>query len=180
MTQLLVKDTKFEFNGKSFELIKKALTNPPLLAHANFNLPFRLYCDASHYQIGYCLCRLQNGEERVILYGSRTLTERERHYTTTEPEAMACWYAIRELRPFLLGQEFEVITDHESLKCLLTAKSLQGRLLRWALDLQQYLSFQIVHRSGHQHGNADGLSRIKIADEYAHPNIRVINKPPTY
>ena len=37
-------------------------------------------------------------------------------------------------------------------------KNIQGMLARWLAKLQQF-HFDIVHRPGAQHGNADGLSR---------------------
>ena len=37
-------------------------------------------------------------------------------------------------------------------------KNIQGMLARWLAKLQQF-HFEIIHRPGAQHGNADGLSR---------------------
>ena len=40
----------------------------------------------------------------------------------------------------------------------MNVKDATGRLARWSLLLQQY-NFEIVHRPGKEHNNADSLSR---------------------
>lgn len=58
----------------AFQSLKHALTNPPIVAHPKFSLPFLLYTDASHTCIGSVLAQVQNGKEHVIAYSSHTLT----------------------------------------------------------------------------------------------------------
>ena len=50
-----------------------------------------------------------------------------------------------------------VRTDHAALVWLKNLKNIQGMLSRWLAKLQQF-HFEIIHRPGMQHGNADGLS----------------------
>lgn len=54
---------------------------------------------------------------------------------------------------------FTIITDHASLKWLMTLKDLNGRLARWSLQLQIY-DFQIEHKKGSENIVADMLSRV--------------------
>ncbi|CAC5407329.1 unnamed protein product [Mytilus coruscus] len=51
----------------------------------------------------------------------------------------------------------QVYTDNITLRWIDTIKNIQGRLGRWALELQGY-DFQIMHRPG-KNNNADALSR---------------------
>ena len=44
----------------------------------------------------------------------------------------------------------------------LTTKDLTGRLVRWALELQD---FNFVYRPGHANADTDGLSRLPADDE---------------
>ena len=55
----------------------------------------------------------------------------------------------------LLHRTFTVVTEHRALMALQTSRKLNGRLMRWALALQDY-TVKIVH--GNKHQNADGLS----------------------
>ncbi|VDH93329.1 Hypothetical predicted protein [Mytilus galloprovincialis] len=64
----------------------------------------------------------------------------------------------RNVRMYLYGHQFTVITDHNPLRWLMTIKNPSGRLARWSLALQEY-DLTIEYRAGKLHGNADGLSR---------------------
>ena len=102
--------------------------------------------------------QVQDNVEVVIGYWGRNFSAAEKNYSTSEREALAVVQGIKAFRPYLYGRHFTVHTDHHALKWLMSIKDPEGRLARWALSLQQY-SFDIQHRSGKSHGNADGLSR---------------------
>lgn len=50
----------------AFDTLKKALTEAPILAYPDFNLPFLLATDASNDAIGMVLGQKQNGRSVVI------------------------------------------------------------------------------------------------------------------
>jgi hypothetical protein len=52
----------------------------------------------------------------------------------------------------------------------MTSKNLQGRLLRYALDLQEYLPFKMTYVPGKSLQNADAMSRIKFSCSTKHQN----------
>ena len=68
-------------------------------------------------------------------------------------------FGVQTHRCFLYGRKFKVITAHAALKWLITVKNHQcARLTRWVLKLSEY-EFEVLHRPGKKHVNADVLSR---------------------
>ncbi|GJV07363.1 reverse transcriptase domain-containing protein [Tanacetum coccineum] len=58
MTHLLEKDTPFIFSKEcieAFNILKKKLTEAPILVAPDWNLPFEIMCDASDYAVGAVL-----------------------------------------------------------------------------------------------------------------------------
>lgn len=97
--------------------------------------------------------------DRVVAYISRTLTKCECRYFVTKKELLAVVHFVKHFRYYLCGKEFDVQTDHCSLKRLFQFKNPKGKLACWLKILSAY-KFQIHHRPGSQHKNADALSRI--------------------
>ncbi|GJX15424.1 reverse transcriptase domain-containing protein [Tanacetum coccineum] len=64
------------------------------LGHADWNLPFELMCDASDFAIGAVLGQRKTKHFQPIHYASKTMTEAQIHYTTTEKEMLAVVFEI--------------------------------------------------------------------------------------
>nr|GFA73041.1 reverse transcriptase domain-containing protein [Tanacetum cinerariifolium] len=91
MTHLLEKETSFIFSEdciKAFQTLKQKLMEAPILIAPNWDLPFELMCDASDFAIGAVLGQRYEKHFRPIHYASKTLTEAESNYTTTEKEML--------------------------------------------------------------------------------------------
>ncbi|GKG12148.1 reverse transcriptase domain-containing protein, partial [Tanacetum coccineum] len=88
-------------------------------------------CDASDYAIGAVLGQRIEKHFRPIHYASKTMTEAESNYTTTEKEMLAVVYAFAK-----------------------------ARLLRWVLLLQEF-NFKVVDTKGAENLTADHLSRLE-------------------
>lgn len=162
LTSLLKRKAKWiwsEDQETSFNALKSALTQAPILARPDFDKPFQLQTDASDTGLGAVLTQIQDGEERVIAFCSRALSPAERNYTVTEKECLAVLFGIERNRHYLEGYSFTVITDHASLKWLLNLKNPSGRLARWALRLQPF-DYRVEYRKGNLNTVADALSRI--------------------
>ena len=146
---------------RAFQHLKDYFTGAPLLAYPLVDGGiFILDTDASGDAIGAVLSQVQQGEERVIAYASSTLEPSRKRYCSTYRELYAVVKFIKHFRVYLLGRHFVVRTDHASLRWLLHFRDLEsGMLARWLSTLSEY-DFELQHRPGSQHGNADGLSRM--------------------
>ena len=166
MTQLLKKDSVLinknviwtdDCNNAFIEL-KECLISSPILAHFQTGKPLILYTDACGYASGWCLHQLQDGKERVLVYGSMMFNETQQKYCVTDQECLAMVTAIIKLRHFLAGVHFIVKVDHHALCWLMRVKDIAGRLGRYALRLQE-MDFEIQYKSGKTHQNSDCMSR---------------------
>ena len=137
----------------------RLLISTPILAFPRPSDPFVIDTDASECGIGAILSQCQDGVERVIAYGSCSLTKAERNYSTTQKELLALVYFLKHFRCYLLGSPFMVRTDHAALRWLQEFKHPEGQLARWLEQLQEF-DFKTEHRPGRQHSNADALSRV--------------------
>ena len=135
----------------------------PILKSPDFRRPFLVQTDASDRGVGAVLRQLdEEGIEHPVAYFSKKLQPREEKYATVEKECLAIKLAVQAFRVYLIGQPFEVQTDHHALEWLHRLKENNARLSRWSLALQPF-DFKVVHRAGTANANADGLSRGAIA-----------------
>ena len=119
---------------------------------------YRLDTDASGDAIGAVLSQVQDGEERVVVYASRLLSHAEKNYCVTRRELLAVIYFIKHFRVYLLGRHFLLRTDHAALKWLRSMPEPVGQQARWLEQMEEY-TFDIEHRPGKKHANADAMSR---------------------
>lgn len=142
-----------------YEKLKTALISAPVLGYPRKNDSFVIDCDASHDCIGAVLSQIQDGNEVVIAYASRKLTNCELNYCVTRKELLAVYYFVTYFKHYLLGRKFTIRTDHKALKWLLAwNKPNTSQYCTWIAELEIF-DFDIHHRPGAAHANADFLSR---------------------
>ena len=64
---------------EDFLKLKHLLKTAPITAFPDFNLPFRLYTDASTLGLGALLAQVQDGKEQIICCASCALTQTEKN-----------------------------------------------------------------------------------------------------
>lgn len=170
INQLRQKHKIFNWDSKcedSFNKLKIALSQKPLLVHYDSKLPIIVNTDASDFGIGaVILHRFPNGEEHPIAFTSKTLSSAEQKYATIEKEALAIVFAVKKFHQYLSGRTFEIETDHKPLLSILSSKKgfpqhVSLRLQRWSLILMHY-DYDIFYKPGKTNFVADALSRLPI------------------
>ncbi len=144
---------------KAFETLKEKLSEPPILAYADFSQEFLVHTDASGAGLGAALYQVQDGKERVIAYASRGLSRSEQNYPAHKLEFLALkWAVTKKFHDYLYGRKFQVRTDNNPLTYVTTTAKLDATGHRWLAALSTY-DFTISYRPGKRNGDADGLSR---------------------
>ncbi|GJY88627.1 putative nucleotidyltransferase, ribonuclease H [Tanacetum coccineum] len=187
MTQLLMKDAKFDFFDdckKAFNILKEKLTTAPIIISPDWNVPFELMCDASDFAVGAVLGQRIDGKFKPIYYASKTLNNAQEHYTTTEKELLAVVFSFDKFRQYLVLSKTVVYTDHSALKYLFSKEDAKPRLIRWVLLLQGF-DIEIKDKKGAENLAADHLSRLEnpdlgtfteeeIADEFPDEHLMIL------
>jgi hypothetical protein len=156
------KDMRFQWTDacqEAFDTMKERLTSAPILGMPRTEGQFILDTDASDKGLGVVLSQEQDGREVVLAYGSRLLTRTERDYCVTKKELLAAVYGLKTYRQYLLGRSFILRTDHSALKWLRRTPEPLAQQARWLSFIEQFGPFEIRHRPGVRHGNADAMSR---------------------
>lgn len=164
LSTLTRKEVKFAWDEScetAFQTLKDRLISAPILGYP---LPdageFILDTDASNSAAGAVLSQLQEGREVVIAYASTTFNKAQRGYCTTYRELYAVVWSVKHFNHYLWGRKFKIRSDHSALRWLLSFREPEGMVARWIARLDTY-DFEIEHRPGLKHGNADALSRIR-------------------
>jgi hypothetical protein len=144
---------------EAFEKLKKIISSTEVLAYPKSDRPFLIETDASTTGIGAVLSQYDDSNAmRPIAYASRALIAAERNYGVSDLEGLAVVYAVRQFKVYIQGRDVHIWTDHTALRALMTSTHLEGRLARWALELQPYLT-RIHYKQGATHYAPDALSR---------------------
>ena len=155
------KSAKFQWSfecQQSFDTLKTALTSSPILGYPIPGVDFILDTDASDVGTGAVLSQIQNGQETVIAYFSKSLDKHERSYCVTRKELLAVVQALQAFHSYLYRQPVTVRTDNAAVSWMQNLKNPTGQTARWLQELGTY-NLTVVHRSGTQHRNADAMSR---------------------
>lgn len=166
LLNILRKDTVFKFDSdcsKAFSTLRDALVSAPVLSIYNPNRETELHTDASSHGFGAVLLQKQEDNKwHPVSYYSRRTTPAESKYHSFELETLAVIYALRRFRVYVEGRPFRIVTDCNSFAQTLSKKTLNPRIARWALELENY-NYTIIHRKGTDMGHVDALSRPPLA-----------------
>ena len=107
---------------ESIELLKKRLSETPILKFPDFKKGFILHTDASGTVIGACLMQLYGEQLHPLIYVCKCLNLAQRKYSTTKREALALVDALDQFRHLIWGYTVHVYTDHYALMGIIEKK----------------------------------------------------------
>lgn len=143
---------------KALTHIQTQLNSQLWLVLPDLSKSFFVQTDASGIGIGGVLLQ-QHGEHlHPCLYASRKLLPQETRYSVIERECLALIWTLSKFARYLLGNKFILMTDHRPLTHIGKQRSVNSRVCRWSLLLQQF-DFSIQFIKGSENFIADYLSR---------------------
>jgi hypothetical protein len=101
--------------AQDFQTLKMTMCTTLVLSLLDFTKTFVLECDASWKGIGAVLMQ----EGRPLTFTSKQLSKKNLGKPIYEKEMLAILHAVELWRLYLLGQHFQIKTDHQSLKYFL-------------------------------------------------------------
>ena len=113
-----------------------------------------MYCDAFRDGLGCVL--MQSG--RVVAYGSRQLKNHEQDYPTHDLELTVIVFALNIWCHYLFSEQFEVFSDHKSLRYIFTQRDLNMRQ-RGGMEYLEDYDFTLHYHPGKANVVADALSQ---------------------
>ena len=149
----------------AFSEIKKALKESHGIVHRCTNYSLVLTTDASLTMAAGILSQINpDGDYEPLGYFSRVFTPAEQRQSSRHREAYAIHDSVKHFQFQLLGQTFEIETDHHSL-IWLAKENLSQTLSSRMINVYQYLAqfdFSIKYRSNSYKSiiAADALSRV--------------------
>ncbi|XP_048586200.1 uncharacterized protein K02A2.6-like [Nematostella vectensis] len=153
----------FEWTQKqedSFRDMKRLMSASETLAYFDRESETTVIADASPVGLGAVLVQRKAGENRVVAYGHRSLTDVEKRYSQTEREALSLVWACEHFQMHLLGTKFKLITDPKPLTHVFNNANSKStpRLERWSLRLEPF-DFELQYKPG-ESNIADPMSRL--------------------
>jgi hypothetical protein len=139
---------------KSFNLLKKKITEQPILVLPDFSKMFQVKCDARVFAIGGVLSQ----DDRPVAYFSEKLNEAKMKYSTYDKEFYAVIQALKKWRHYLVPKEFVLYNDNHALKLVTQQDKLNQKHAKW-VEYMHNFTFVIKHISGTTNKIVDALSR---------------------
>ena len=146
----------------AFATLKEMMAEEVKLAFPDYGdqaCRLELAVDASGYGAGACLSQVQDGERRIIAFGSMSFSAAQSRYSTIDRELAAIRWGIKYFKSFLFGVPFVLFTDHRPLTYMHNMSSHSSRIARTLQELSEF-DFEIRYIRGRDNTTADALSRL--------------------
>jgi len=107
LSRLTRKNNTFTWTDEtqeSFDRLKTALMQTPILEYPRPDIPCILDTYASDVAVGGVLSQVTDGQERPIAFFSKVLNRAQKNYCPTRRELLAVIMALQHFRHYVLGQ----------------------------------------------------------------------------
>ena len=104
LIKLTQKGNKFDWTPdcqKAFKDLQRCVTQSPILGYPAVDTPFILDTDANSQGLNAVLSHMQEGQERVIAYASKTSSKSQKRYGTTYRELLALVLFVKHFPHYL-------------------------------------------------------------------------------
>ena len=136
---------KREIGGKwtieekqSFELLKKALTQTPVLISPDFTKDFSIFSFAlEHTVVVFLLQKNIKGQDKPIAFFIKALRDSPLKYNIMEKQAFALIKALQDFKVYILHSHIIASVPHSVVKELLT-QDLDGKRGKWIAVILEY------------------------------------------
>eukprot|EP00253_Pinus_taeda_P018790 PITA_18790 len=175
LNKLMVKD---KFPIKVVDDLLDELNGAQFLTKLNLRLGYHQICmkevdipktafriHEGHYEVQVMPFGLCTGigavlmqEGQPLAFTSQQLSGTNLGQSTYEKEMLAILHSMDTWRPYLLGQHFQIRTDHQSLKYFLEQRLSSPQQNKWLAKILGY-DYEIIYKKGHENVVADALSR---------------------
>lgn len=108
-----------------------------------FTKPFTVECDASNSSIGAVLSQ----ENHPIALLSKLLALKNQALLVYDKEMLVVVFAIQKWHPYLIGHQFKILTDHQTLKYFLDQQITALAQQKWLLKLLGF-NYTLEYRLG--------------------------------
>ncbi|XP_021713582.1 uncharacterized protein LOC110681765 [Chenopodium quinoa] len=124
--------------SKAFQAVKIHLRSLPTVARPEQGEILHLYISASAKTVAAVLLVERQKTQLPIYFVSHVLNAVERRYPLVEKIAYAVVVAARKLRPYFDAHAIDILTNQPLEKSLQKMET-SGRLLKWAIELSEYV-----------------------------------------
>jgi hypothetical protein len=139
---------------KIFNLLKRKITEQPILVLPDFKKTFQVKCDAS----GFSIREVLSQEDKPIAYFSEKLNETKVKYSMYDKEFYAIIQALKKWRHYLIPKELVLYSDNHALQFVTQQDKFNQRHVKW-VEYMQNFTFVIKHIYGTANKVFDALSR---------------------
>ncbi|KAL0444685.1 UNVERIFIED_CONTAM: Retrovirus-related Pol polyprotein from transposon [Sesamum latifolium] len=140
--------------ARAFAALKRAMVSLPVLALPDFTTSFEVTTDASSIAVGAVLS--QKGHP--LAFFSKKLCPKMQSSSAYVRELFAITEAVKKWRQYLLGCQFHIYTDHNSIRGLVNQTIQTPEQQKWLYKLLGY-NYEIHYKPGKENIVADALSR---------------------